>query len=67
MYCNNDFSGKYWAIFDPELFGPPDNPDEQDPDYRGTIVYMKNVQCTLLDLSAVDHRIQVAARKSSIV
>ena len=41
MYCNNNFSGKYWAIFDPELFGPPENPDKQGPDYRGTTVYVK--------------------------
>jgi hypothetical protein len=56
MYCNNNFSGSYWAIFDPELSG---NPDKQAPDYRGTTVYIyKSIQCTPLDLSAVHYHIQ---------
>lgn len=35
VYCNNNnFNGKYWAIFDPKLSGPPAVSDYRVPDFR---------------------------------
>jgi hypothetical protein len=30
MYCNNNFSGKYWAIVGPKLSGPTSGPDNEE-------------------------------------
>ena len=38
MYCCNNFSGKYWAVVDPKLYGLPEDSDYRFPDYRGTTV-----------------------------
>jgi hypothetical protein len=38
MYSNNNFNGKYWAIFGTKLSGPPGDPDYGSPNYRGTRV-----------------------------
>ena len=36
-YCNNNFSGKFWAVFCLKFSRPTGVPDYQFPDYRGTI------------------------------
>jgi hypothetical protein len=41
MYFNNNFSGKYWAIFGSTFSGPPG-----DPDYRGAILLRE--QCAYI-------------------
>jgi hypothetical protein len=40
MYSNmNNFSGNYWVIFYPKLFGATEDPDYRGPDYRGTTIF----------------------------
>ena len=44
MQCNNNFTGKYLAIFGPKLSGPP-----EDPDYRGSTVYKQGKALSALN------------------
>jgi hypothetical protein len=51
MYCNNNFNGKFWAVFAPKLAGPPGDLDYRAPDYEGT---------TLIPWSRVHEKLIVA-------
>ena len=41
MYCNNNFSGKCWAIIAPKLSESPRNPKYRSLDYRGTTEFSR--------------------------
>jgi hypothetical protein len=48
MHFNNNFNGKYWAIFGPNFSGPRGDPDYRGPDYW-VIAALRSVHTARVD------------------